>query len=109
MILAFKLSMPGCGSWDGKWSGEGRLYVIIRHVLKNEHPENIIQKSPYRHGWNDGWAARIEVESVDAKEAAKLRRRSAGFCGYDWMVNNIINYGQTNIPHDDGKAKGGAR
>lgn len=29
MILAFHLSMPNCASWDGRWSGEGRKYVIV--------------------------------------------------------------------------------
>lgn len=30
MILAFTLSMPNCASWNGRWSGEGRKYVIIK-------------------------------------------------------------------------------
>ena len=29
MILSFTLSMPNVASWDGKWSGQDRLYVKV--------------------------------------------------------------------------------
>lgn len=95
MILAFSLSMPGRSSWNGKWSGEGRPYVIVRSLRNKRDAERIIQKGAYRHAWNDGWTACVSVRAVDSKEASRLRRKSAGFCGYDWMVNNIIDCGAT--------------
>ena len=29
MILSFTLSMPGNNSWNGKWSGAGKLYAKV--------------------------------------------------------------------------------
>ena len=40
--------------------------------------------------WDDGWTACVSCRIVDAKEAAKLRKKNRGFCGYDWMVRSII-------------------
>ena len=93
MILAFKLSMPHNNSWNGKWSGEDKLYVITRNLPKQKAKEIITQKS-YYHNFGDGWGASISVTHVDSKEAAKLRKKSKGFCGYDWMVDSIIQYGK---------------
>nr|WP_279221862.1 hypothetical protein [Clostridium sp. OF09-10] len=31
---------------------------------------------------------------LDAKEARKLRKLNAGFCGYDWMVQDILAFGE---------------
>jgi hypothetical protein len=29
------------------------------------------------------------VRAVDAKEARQIRKKSEGFCGYDWMIDSI--------------------
>jgi hypothetical protein len=29
------------------------------------------------------------------------KRKSAGFCGYDWMVENILAYGDTEKPQPE--------
>ena len=44
--------------------------------------------------WDDGWCAMISARVVDAKEARKLRKLNAGFCGYDWMVQDILAFGE---------------
>lgn len=31
---------------------------------------------------------------VDSREAARMRKESKGFCGYNWMVDSIISYGE---------------
>jgi hypothetical protein len=36
--VEFKLDMPGRGSWDGRWSGEGRLHVALAHLKKASKP-----------------------------------------------------------------------
>ena len=44
----------------------------------------------FSYRWDDGWTACVSCRIVDAKEAAKLRKKNRGFCGYDWMVRSII-------------------
>lgn len=103
MYLAFFLSMPGCPSWNGKWSGEGRLYCIVRRFGSKKsqvRAAEILATGYYSYGWPDGWRAGIEVKAVDAKEARKLKAKSQGFNGYDWMVNTIIDYGKPMANHE---------
>lgn len=108
MILLFQLTMPGVGSWNGQWSGASRFFGKVKNVGRSKQAEEkgreILESSPYRYNWDDGWAASIEVSQVDAKEAARLRRvirkANEGFCGYDWMVNSLLHYGDIRImPH----------
>lgn len=96
-MIAFVLSMPGRNSWNGRWSGEGNLYAIVKRFTKKGREDELNGQTWY-HRWNDGWTAKIEAKKVDAKEAAQIRRKSRGFCGYDWMVSNIILYGETEAP-----------
>ena len=86
-MIIFTLSMPNRGSWNGRWSGEDRVYARIFH--NNDVPKDIIGKDFY-YNWDDGWCACVSVTKVDSKEAAKIRKKSAGFCGYDWMIRSII-------------------
>jgi len=79
MILCYELSMPGSPSWNGKWSGEGRCFAIIRSYRGKAREEK----------WNDGWCAKVSVRKVDNKEAARMRRKTIGFAAYDWMVDSI--------------------
>ena len=103
MILAFTLSMPGAASWDGKWSGEGTLYCITRSFSGSKggvQAAEILDSAPYSYGWSDGWRASIAVSAVDSRLASKLRKKSRGFCGYDWMVNTIISHGRPLARHE---------
>jgi hypothetical protein len=36
-------------------------------------------------------------EIPDRKTAAKLRKISSGFCGYDWMVRSIMRDGYIHV------------
>lgn len=91
MILSFRLSMPNIGSWNGKWTGESRNYVVTRKFGKSgeEKAKQILDKKSYYYNFGDGWGALVSVGEVDAKEAAKLRKKSDGFFGYEWMVESI--------------------
>lgn len=96
MILAFTLSMPGCASWNGRWSGEGKLYaktVQTRGRLKDETAHAIAETGYYHYSFGDGWTAGVSVKQVDTAEARRLTKASQGFCGYDWMVDQIIRHG----------------
>lgn len=91
--LCFKLSMPNIGSWNGKWTGESNLYAIIRkfYAYDNDKTDKILDKGYFYYNFGDGWGAGVTVTEVKGKEANKIRKHSNGFCGYDWMVNSIIN------------------
>lgn len=90
-MIIFTLSMPNRGSWNGRQSGEDRVYARIFH--NNDVPKDIIGKGFY-YNWDDGWCACVSVTKIDSKEAAKIRKKSAGFCGYDWMIRSIIKNGE---------------
>ena len=102
MLLCFTLSMPGVASRNGKWSGEGRVFAKVINFKARygtskkaiELAEGILSAGYYTYCFGDGWTAGVDVKKVDAKQAAKIRRKTEGFSGYDWMVQSIIDYGE---------------
>jgi len=98
VILCFELSMPNIGSWNGKWTGEGRPYVIVKNFGRSKKAtkkaQKILEKGYFHYNFGDGWAAGVSVRDVDSKEAQRLRRKSCGFSGYDWMVQSIQDHGE---------------
>lgn len=100
MIVVFELNMPRCGSWNGQWSGQDQLFVRVKSARSNELKEKldkIVQTGSFRYTWDDGWCARVDVRQIDATEAAKIRRKSKGFCGYDWIIDSILKHGEIKI------------
>lgn len=104
-VVEFKLSMPGRSSWDGRWSGEGGNYVI-RRELSSDALARLFDLAPgdvdltscrriWTHRWSDGWLAQIAARVVSDDE---MYTKSDGFCGYDWMVENILKKGD---PHGE--------
>ena len=98
MMVLFKLTMPNIGSWNGKWTGSEKLYAKVvnlgRGKKATEKAKEIVDKGYYHYNFGDGWAAGIYTSAINAKEANKIRRKSAGFCGYDCMVDSIIENGK---------------
>lgn len=86
MIISFELSMPGCNSWNGRWSGENEPYA---KVINFRTPPKRFKLGYYSYDFGDGWRAGVTVREVDAATARKLRKQSRGFCGYDWMIDSI--------------------
>ena len=92
--IEFRLSMPGRASWDGKWSGAGKHYAIAR-TMTDENADKLMRgavERSWNHHWPDGWTAEVTARVVPPGERLK---KSAGFCGYDWMVANILDHGNT--------------
>jgi len=89
-MIVFELSMPNKGSWNGKWSQEGQLFV--RTVDQRKVPKEYWNNSFY-YRWDDGWTACVTTRKVTSAEARKLDRLSKGFCRYDWMIKSIIEHG----------------
>lgn len=95
MIIEFKLSMPNVGSWNGKWTGESNYYaklIEFKGKVKEEKAKELLEKAYYHYSFGDGWSMGVSLRKVDSREAAKIRRMSNGFCGYDWAVDSIIKY-----------------
>lgn len=95
--VMFRLSMPSVGSWNGKWTGAGRRYFIVKNM-----PDKFVGKlldgktdRSWHHTWGDGWAACVTASII---EKGVRIGKSDGFCGYEWMVGNIMTYGSTTKP-----------
>lgn len=93
--VEFKLDMPGKASWDGKWSGEDKNYVIVREL--DDAKAKQLDGNAWSYGWSDGWRASISARVVSRR--AKLKH-SDGFYGYDWMVASILQYGKIYADHE---------
>jgi hypothetical protein len=95
--------MPGSPSWNGRWSGEGRCYAILKKFTslkaKKKAAELIAARS-FAYRWDDGWYASISVKEVAKTEARQIRKASQGFCGYDWMVESILERGTILADHE---------
>jgi hypothetical protein len=92
MLVCFELSMPGINSWNGKWSGEGRLYARVESFRSKKaiaRAKEMVSTGYYHYDFGDGWRAGVTVREVDTKEARKIRAKTQGFYGYDWMVDSI--------------------
>lgn len=101
MLVSFQLTMPNVGSWNGKWTGADRKYYVIRklsdrYVKSQEHFKELLEKKKdnWYYSWNDGWGANVRAEIINAAEATKRRKASAGFAGYEWMIDSIVFYGE---------------
>ena len=89
MLVAYKLSMPCVNSWNRRWSGDGACFAIVRNYRKDPPKE-----MRYTYAFGDGWVAAVDVKHIDRNEARKLRAKTQGFCGYDWMVRSIERHGK---------------
>jgi hypothetical protein len=91
--VEFKLSMPSNNSWNGKWTGEKNNYVIYKNLTEKYAKSLKLTEQPeqsFRYDFGDGWCACVNMRVM--KEGER-KQKSDGFCGYEWMVNNIVWYG----------------
>lgn len=105
MKVSFELTMPNVGSWNGGWTGAEKRYYVIKSFFINSRDRSGATTGTitalldgkfwqsFYYNFGDGWGANVRMEIVDAKEAAKRQRQSAGFCGYEWMIDSILKYG----------------
>ena len=109
--VEFRLTMPHVASWNGKWTGEGnyyaKLFKVTNALFEDKYRKHI--GNNYRHRWDDGWEANIAVREINtSKEFRELQKKSKGFWGYGWMIDNILLYGDPRKPEleregEDGK------
>ena len=81
--VEFRLSMRGAAS--------DLPYLIVRPLLDKDIARLGIPTS-WRHGWDDGWSASVIARVM---EPGERKAKSAGFRGYDWMVDRILRWGDT--------------
>lgn len=92
MLIAFELSMPRNNSWNGKWSGDVKHLDVAAFSggsAKAKAKYSALCGQRFYYNFGDGWCAAVAVSEVTADEARKLRKQSAGFCGYEWMIDSI--------------------
>jgi hypothetical protein len=98
MILSFELSMPSVNTHNGHWTGENKLFVKVVNLGNSQKAfakaEPLLKQGYFTYDFGDGWRAGVSVKAVDAAESRKLRKKSVGFCGYDWMVDSILSKGK---------------
>lgn len=95
--VEFRLTMPRVGSWNGRWGGENRCYSIVKSLLEADVIRLFGEsdKRRWHHAWDDGWAADVRARVMEKGERAP---KSDGFCGYDWMVDSILEHGTIEVP-----------
>jgi hypothetical protein len=102
MILTFRLIMLNVKTCNGRRSDEGRDHVRVvtfRGKSGKAKGQQILSHGSYRYNFGDGWWARIDVEQVSSSTAAKIRRSEPSFCGYNWMVDSIFQFGKILSTH----------
>ena len=93
-MIVFELTMPHAASWNGKWSGADSRWIRVRD--ERDVPRELWDKS-FDYTWDDGWGALVTVTRMPAREARKLEKLSAGFCGYDWMITSLLKNGYIEV------------
>ncbi len=83
--VIFELSMPSNNAWNGKWSGEGGTYTVVRQIAPKKFDE---LKPRYTYAFGDGWVAAVSIREAKSREKASGR-----FCGYEWMISSILKRG----------------
>ncbi len=103
MRAEFTLTMPGIGSWNGKWSyGEGKHFIMVVTISKKKAKQlfGISDEVRWRHSWGDGWTAEVTGRLMKKGERKK---QSDGFCGHDWMVGSIVENGRIGYSKEVGE------
>ena len=93
MVIWFVLRMRNTPTWNGSWSGAGRLYAKRVNVPK-ARAEELLKEGSFWWSWSDGWSCAVDVVKPSPAEARAMAKNTRGFCGYEWMIKSIILYGQ---------------
>lgn len=93
--VLFTLSMPCNNSWNNKWSGDDRFYCISKVAFRRNKPVYPnLKEGNYIYGFEDGWVANVNVKFVTPSEAKAAMKKSDGFCGYEWMCDELMATGK---------------
>jgi len=93
MNLVFELWMPSNNSSNGRWTGDAGYYARVRNFRSKKaliRANEILEKKYFMYSFGDGWVARIDVYEASNNKSRQVRKKSNGFCGYDWMIDSIV-------------------
>jgi hypothetical protein len=91
VTLSFTLSMPS------RWSGEEKVYAVFKNFAGKKaarKAQELLSHHSWHFSWGDEWGATIVAKRVYGFEFRRLKKESAGFCGYEWMVESILVCGE---------------
>lgn len=100
--VLFEYHPANIGSWDGKWSGSGKVFAKLKSISK-EQKEKLeqmgfsIQKGDshsFHYDFWDGWSCNVIMKVGTKKEFQSIMKQSQGFLGYDWMIKDILECGR---------------
>ena len=94
--IAYILTMPGVGSWNGSFTGSRNFYCVTRSYKNSSHiPAKVLSmESGYIYDFGDGWVSRIKAREIPVVEKPVYNSQSSGFMGYEWMIKEIEKYGR---------------
>ena len=94
--VLFTLSMPRNNSWNNKWTGDSRCYCISKTAFRRNNKPIYpnLKEGNYQYDFEDGWIANVNVKFVTPSEAKRAMKTSDGFCGYEWMCDEIMDLGR---------------
>lgn len=97
--VVFILTMPGVGSWNRKWTGADKLYCRTRSypfnkktILTESVLGRVLAYENRSYDFCDGWIANVRIMVCTAQEKKNYDKKSQGFCGYEWMIDEIEKY-----------------
>lgn len=100
--LLFEYGHSNVGSWDGKWSGDKKIYA--KKVVITKEKEELLKslgipmtkgsKKEFLYDFGDGWTAKVIMTVGTSREFDPIVKRSGGFLGYDWMIDEILKHGR---------------
>ena len=94
MRLIAELSMPNCGSRNGRWTGERDRFTKVFSSSGSKKMRDKIGRYSYNFG--DGWRASVEVREAEPREKVSNK-----FCGYEWMIHSIKAHGRIKYGKDE--------
>lgn len=94
--IAYILTMPNIGSWNGQFSGSGKFYCTVKsYPIESDIPKKVLSMGyGYHYDFGDGWSANVKAEKIKGNQKAKYKKASQGFYGYEWMIKEIETFGR---------------
>ena len=85
MILRFEITMPNNNAWNGVDTGNKGGHYAFRNVDKATADK--LDGTNHYYNFGDGWGANVKVKK-------ERKCKTQGFRGYDWMIDEILEYGE---------------
>lgn len=81
-----------------RFNSPTEVYVTIKE--ESCTPLDIIGKD-FQHFFGDGWLVTVHVDKKTKEDAIEILESSKGCEWYEWMVENVCNYGTVMRPQTE--------